>query len=119
MEINISTDEVKIFKQYLHIVNGLLPKEKKLTSIEIDVLDKLLYIDYKYKHLSKEKRDLILFNRETSNRICQAVYNMSISSYNNIITKLRKKGYINKRSLKAFVPLKDNKIQLTFKLEIK
>ncbi len=107
-----------IFKQYITILNSLFTKERKLTQIEIDVLEKLLYIDYLYRHLDKIKRDQILFNKITKDKIREEVYGMSEHSYNNIISKLRKKGMIEGNSLKAKCPIKDNKIELIFKLEI-
>jgi len=118
MIIPIHTSEELIFKQYLTIVNGVLSSEKKLTNIEIDVLEKLLYIDHLYKHLDKEKRDKILFHKTTRQKIREEVYNISTQSLNNVLTKLRKKGMIQGNSLKVRVPIKENKIELTFKLEV-
>jgi UDP-3-O-acyl-N-acetylglucosamine deacetylase len=117
--IPINTSEELIFKQYLTIINGVLSSEKRLTNIEIDILEKLLYIDNLYKHLDKEKRDKILFHKTTRQKIREEVYNISTQSFNNVLTKLRKKGMIEGNSLKVRVPIKDNKIELTFKLEIK
>lgn len=119
MIIPIHTSEELIFKQYLTIINGVLSSEKKLTNIEIDVLEKMLYIDYLYRHLPKEKRDKIIFHKTTRQKIREEVYGISIQSLNNILTKLRKKGMIDGNSLKVKVPIKDDKIELAFKLEIK
>lgn len=119
MVIPIHTNEELIFKQYLTIINGVLSSEKKLTGFEIDILEKMLYIDYIYRHHPKEKRDQILFHKLTKQKIRQEVYNISEQSFNNAISKLRKKGMIEGNSLKVRVPIKDNKIELTFKLEIK
>jgi hypothetical protein len=117
-EINIPTTVDSIFKQYITIVNGVLSKKNRLTSLEIDILDKMLYIDYRYKHLSKDKRDAIIFHPETRKKIISSVYEMSTASYWNIITKLRKKGMIDGRSLKIYIPIEDNKIKLQFNLII-
>jgi hypothetical protein len=118
MIINISTSIESIFKQYLVIINGVLSNSKKLTSLEIDILDKMLYIDYKYKHLPKDKRDIIIFHPSTRDKIIESVYNMSTSSYYNILTKLRAKGMIEGRSLKVYVPIENNKIDLQFNFSI-
>jgi len=118
MVIPINTTETQIFKQYLVIINGLLSAEKRLTNIEIDVLEKMMYIDYLYRELPKDKRDIIIFDKRTKDKIRAEVYGISTHSLNNTICKLRKKGMILNNSLKVKVPLKDNKIELTFKLEI-
>ncbi len=118
MIVNIPTTTDKIFKQYLTFVNGLLSKDKRLTDLEIEVLDKLLYIDYTYRNLSKDKRDIILFHKQTKDKIREAVYNISEQSFNNLYSKLRRKGYIDFNSLKTRIPIKDGKIEIQFKLEI-
>jgi hypothetical protein len=117
--IPINTTEELIFKQYLTIVNGLFSSEKRLTDFEIEILEKMLYIDYIYRHLTKEQRDKILFNKITKQKIREEVYGISEQSFNNAISKLRKKGMIVGNSLRVGVPIKDGKIELTFKLEIK
>lgn len=117
--IPINTTEELIFKQYLTIINGLFSSEKRLTDFEIEILEKMLYIDYIYRHLTKEQRDKILFNKITKQKIREEVYGISEQSFNNAISKLRKKGMIEGNSLRVGVPIKDGKIELTFKLEIK
>lgn len=119
MFIPIDTTTELIFRQYITIMNSLFSKEKKLTGFEIDILEKMLYIDYIYRHLDKEKRDIILFNKVTKQKIREEVYGISEQSYNNAISKLRKKGMIKGNSLMVKVPIKDSKIELIFKLEIK
>lgn len=117
--IQIPSTRDDIFKKYLQIINGVLSEEKRLTKIEIDVLEKMLLIDYIYKHRSKEDRDKIIFNNITKCKIRIETYNMSEASYNNVLTKLRKKGFITKKSLKVIVPIVNDEIDLTFKLNIK
>lgn len=119
INIPITTNKDKIFKQYLNIINTLLSKDKRLTELEIEVLDKMIYIDNLYKHLDKDKRDKIIFNFITKKRIMESVYNLSKYSYNNIITSLRRKGIIAGKSLKIKVPdITDGKIEINFKLNI-
>lgn len=118
MVINIPTTYDKVFKQYLTIVNSLLSDSKKLTKIEIDVLDKMLYIDNLYKHLPKDKRDIILFHRSTKDRIQESLLNMSKNSFNNVLNKLRNKGMIVGRSIKIHVPIVDGKIKMEFNIDI-
>ena len=40
----------------------------KLDPTEIEIMSTILFIDWKYKHLSREQRDKIIFNTETKNR---------------------------------------------------
>lgn len=119
MVIPIHTSLENIFKQYITILNGVLSSEKKLTSFEIDILEKMLYIDYLYRELPKDKRDIIIFDKRTKDKIREEVYGISTHSFNNALSKLRKKGFITENRLNVKVPLKDNKIELTFKLEVK
>ena len=118
MVINIPTSYNKVFRQYLTIVNGLLSESKRLTKIEIDVLDKMLYIDNLYKHLPKDKRDIIVFHKDTKAKIRESLLNMSNSSLNNIFSKLNSKGMISNKSIKIHIPIVDNKIKLEFNLLI-
>lgn len=99
------------------IVNPTLGPNK-LKPIEIDVLAKMFYIDYLYKNLKKEDRDKIIFHKETSKKIRESLSNMSEASYNNIKMKLRKKGMINSGGLLVRPPLKDNTIEINYKLTL-
>lgn len=117
MEINIDTNLAKIFKQYLAILNTVL-RTKKMTNLELEVLSKLLLVNYKYSHIEKSQRDKILFHKNTKQRIRESIGNLSKHSYNNIITSLRKKGVISKKELLISAPLNNNEIVLTFKLKI-
>lgn len=119
MTVQINTNEELIFKQYLVIMNSLISSKKKLTELEIEVLSKFLYIDYLYKDLPKDKRDLILFNKITKDKIRTEIHNISTHSLNNALSKLRSKGMISINSLLVRTPIKNNQIELTFKLEIK
>ena len=118
MIINIPSSYTKVYKQYLTLINGLLSSNKRLTNIEIDVLDKLLYISNLYKHLPKDKIDIILFHSTTKSKIRESLGNISVYSYNNILTKLRKKGYIVNNELKIFIPIINNTIKLEFNINI-
>lgn len=119
LNIDISASQEEIFKKYLQIVNGVLSEKARLTPIEIDVLEKFLLIDYIYRQHPKEKRDRILFNKITKDKIRSEVYNISEASMNNVLMKLRRKGFLTKNSLKVNVPILDGKIVFNFKLEIK
>lgn len=113
----IKTTEENIFEQYLTLINPILGANK-LKPIEISVLAKLLYIDYKYKHLSQADRDTIIFAKETKIRIRLSLLNMSEASFNNIMMKLRQKKLITKEKLLLKVPIKDGEININYKLKL-
>ena len=115
MIINTTTD--KIFEMYLTLINPILG-DNSLKPIELQVLSKLLEIDYMYKHLSKEDRNIILFNKETKIRIRQSLLNMSEASFNNIMMQLTKKKLVTREKLLLQVPIKDNEININYKLKL-
>ena len=116
--IKINTDLNTIFKQYLTIVNVVLSKEKRLTNIELDVLSKMLYINHLYKHLDKDKRNTIIFHKNTKIKIRESLQNMSDNSFKNVLVNLRKKGFIDYNVLKIDLPLEDNVVDIQFKLKV-
>ncbi len=118
MVINISTNKEKVYKQYLSILNPVLTN-RKLTTIEIEVLAKLLYINDLYSKYTKAERDKILFHRDTKEKIRLSIDNLSKFSYNNVLTSLRKKQLINKKELMINIPIKDDKIEVHYNLIIK
>lgn len=119
-EIRIPTEESEIFSKYLAIINLFLSKAKRLTDQEIDVLGKMLYINNKYINLDKEQRDIILFNKLTKEKIrINLKDETSIPSFENCISKLRAKGYIDGKSLLMSCPgIINGKIEIDIKLEI-
>lgn len=122
MIIPIKTSKDKILEQYLTLINPILG-DKKLTNIEIKVLAKLLEVKAIYEKLGKDLCNKIIFHEDTKKKIreiigqeLQIVY--SVSSMNNVISSLRKKGIINGLDLQLAIPIKDNKIKLEFLLEV-
>lgn len=113
----ISTTEEQIFDQYLTLINPILGSNK-MKPIELQVLAKLLYIDYKYKHLSQVDRNTILFAKETKMKIRLSLLNMSEASFNNIMMKLRQKKLITREKLLLKVPIKDGEININYKLKL-
>lgn len=117
MNITIPTTKNKIYKQYLHILNPIL-STRKLTNIEIEVLSTLLYINDLYKHLPKVQRDQILFHKETREKIRLSIKNISKFSYNNVLSSLRKKQVISKRTLLITVPIINNQVTINYTLKL-
>lgn len=105
MRLNLDTTKEKIFKQYLTIINPLLGKSK-LSNTEVEVLSRLLLVDYMYRHLPEEERNLLIFHTRTRSNILLDIAkenpNFSKAVLHNTITTLKKKGIIqgNKRELK-------------------
>lgn len=105
MKLDIETTKEKIFKQYLVIVNPILGKAK-LSNTEIEILSRLLLIDYLYRHLNENERNLLIFHTKTRNQILLDISktnpNFSKAVFNNTIATLKKKEIIlsNKRELK-------------------
>lgn len=113
----ITTTEEQIFEQYLTLINPILGNNK-MKPIELQVLAKLLYIDYKYRHLSQADRNTILFAKETKIKIRLSLLNMSEASFNNIMMKLRQKKLVTKEKLLLKVPIKDGEININYKLKL-
>jgi hypothetical protein len=120
--IPIKSSKDKIIEQYLTIVNPILGS-KKLSSIEIKVLSKLLEVKAMYEGLGEDLCNKLIFHQETKKRVRQVIGEelksvFSVSSMNNVITSLRKKGIIEKTKLKFNLPIKDSKIQVLFRFEV-
>lgn len=117
LNINWKTSTLKGFKQYLHIVNPILG-DKKLSPQEIEVLSCYIYLDNYYKHLPVETKNTIVFSKNTKLKIKKELKSSS-DSINNVISSLYKKGYISKdKKLLVKIPLKDNKIEISFSITI-
>lgn len=105
------------YYQYVLLVAPML----KLRKQEAEVFSQLLFYNYKYKELEFEVRNKIIFDYDTKTKIRYELVNkydepMSVHSFYNILTSLRKKGLIfdNKLNPKyLFIP-KDKKYSLTF-----
>lgn len=123
MIIPIKTNKDKILEQYLTLINPILG-DKKLTNIEIKVLAKLLEAKQMYSRLGKDLCNKLVFHEDTKRKIREIISDelkvvYSVSSMNNVISALRKKGIIKGNSIEFAIPIKDDKIQLTFVLEVK
>ena len=97
MTININTSQKLIFVQYLNIINPLFGTNK-LSNSEIEVLGRILSIDYAYKQYPADIRNKIIFSSEARNRmmrdISESNSTFSKQVFNNTIMSLKKKGVI-------------------------
>ncbi len=118
----IPVNKEDVFQAYLVLMNSILSKAKKLTDQEIEVLGKFMYIDSLYSHLKKEQRDIILFHKLTKEKIRININNgkISIPTFHNTISSLRKKGFMKENSLTTKCPkVIDGKLDVIFQLKIK
>lgn len=116
MDIKINTDRDKVYKQYLSLLNPVLGPNK-LDPTEMEILSNILYIDWLYKHLSKEQRDKIIFNTVTKTKIA-SLLNISKGQFNNNMLRLRRKKFISKTSLLFKIEEVDNKLNINYTLNI-
>lgn len=124
MDINIGTNKDLIFKQYLSIINTLLPKDKKLSEIEMQVFSKMLQVYYMYLYLGNKQANTLVFHKEIKKKVREAVgvelgSIYSQYSFNNVITSLRKKGFIEGTEIKHRVPYSNKGIKININLEVK
>jgi hypothetical protein len=124
MNINIGTNRDLIFKQYLSIINTLLPKDKKLSEIEMRVFSRMLQVYYMYLYLGENQANTLVFHKEIKKRIREAIgvelgSIYSQYSFNNVLTSLRRKGFIEGTSIKHKVPYGKKGININISLEIK
>lgn len=123
MVINIPTTKQNIFKQYLHILNPVLGKNK-LTPTEIEVMSKFLLIQSLYPHLTEEQLGLIALHPQTRKKIRVSIkeeskLEISANTFNNILLTLRKKQFIEKSLIKHKPMInKDGNITITFNLNL-
>jgi hypothetical protein len=73
--------------------------DSKLSNTEIEVLSRLLLVDYLYKDLPQSDKNLLLFHSKTRNQILLDIAstnpNFSKAVFNNTITSLKKKGFLS------------------------
>lgn len=116
LELNITSNPLQAFEQYLSLVNPIVPD--KLKPLEMKVLSIFMYINYTNRELSKDKRDLIIFSKDTKRRICRKLV-ISEDAVNNVISSLYKKKYLSKdKKYKVFMPFDGEKINLIYRIKL-
>lgn len=123
IEIKIENSKAKVIEQYYTLVNPLLGKNK-LGPVQLKVLSKMALVYNNYIHLGEEVANMLLFRKESSSQIRDAVSKdlgttFNSGAYSNILSGLRSKGFITKTKILYLPPIKDNKIELSIKLTIK
>lgn len=117
MQISANLPIEKCIKKWLIVANAI-QDQNKLKPIELEVLTKLLYINYLYSNLNKQDRNIIIFHPTTKNKIRESINKMSEASLNNIFFSLRKKKLISSKELLFNIPIKDNKLSFNLELNI-
>lgn len=123
IEIKIENSKAKVIEQYYTLVNPLLGKNK-LGPVQLKVLAKMALVYNNYIHLGEEVANMLLFRKESSSQIRDAVSKdlgttFNSGAYSNILSGLRSKGFVTKTKILYLPPIKDNKIELSIKLTIK
>jgi hypothetical protein len=123
IEIKIENSKSKVIEQYYTLVNPLLGKNK-LGPVQLKVLSKMALVYNNYIHLGEEVANMLLFRKESSSQIREAVSKdlgttFNSGAYSNILSGLRSKGFVTKTKILYLPPIKDNKIELSIKLTIK
>lgn len=115
MIINIESDKIKSYIDYLNIVNYSLPEP--LTGNEIKVLSSMMFIRNIYPQVKDINK--LIFSTSTKKRIRQTL-KLSVPVFNNTLSSLRKKKYfITKDKLLIKEPIMNNEINVTYKIKIK
>ena len=88
-KLTIPVNNKTFFTKYLLLFNEMF----NLRPAALEVFSRLLYWNDKYRNVSKEDKDLLLFNKVTRSKILQDI-DMSRASMDNQLTYLRKKGFL-------------------------
>lgn len=113
MKVPIKTTNEKFYRQLLELLKPF-PPINACTPNELDVLGHLLYYNDFYIDISLPMRDKIIFDYDTMIAICNKL-NMNEYVYRNILTQLRKKSIVDKKSLKFRPYIKDkNNYSISF-----
>lgn len=116
MIINIPTTKRKFFRQALEIMKAI-PPINKLRPKELDVLAELLYYNYIYGHIEENLRGKVVFDYDTKITIREYL-DINETNFNNILTILRKKGILIKRSITNDYGINPDKPNITFKFNL-
>jgi len=86
---NIPTTKKDFFYKYLVVLSGIVD----IRPVAMRVFAGFLYWNDYYKHIDKEERNLLIFNKETRSKILQGI-DISRASLDNQLTYLRKKDLL-------------------------
>ena len=120
MNITISTDERKFFKQLVDLMSSFSPlrnirRREKL----LDLVATIMHHNYEYKTIPKEKRDFILFSRNNRKDMAKQT-GLTESGFNNALSDLRKHNIITQDNhLSKFldvIPNENYTFTINFKL---
>jgi hypothetical protein len=84
----------KSFRQYVEILQPMI----KCTAKEADILAEFMYHNYLNQDIPERARNKILFSTETRKEIRERL-NLSIGSFNNNMSSLRKRGILKNDQL--------------------
>jgi|TARA_R110000868_G_scaffold140683_1_gene356574 hypothetical protein len=122
IEIKIDNSKSKVIEQYYTLVNPLLGKNK-LGPVQLKVLAKMALVYNNYIHLGEDVANMLLFRKEASAQIREAVSkdlgtSFNSGAYSHILFGLRGRGFITKTKILYLPPIKDKKIEINIRLTI-
>ena len=98
MELKIPVKGANRFYLMLNLFSTFKPYNL-LNNREKQVLAELLYVDYELRQLEERRRNKLIFDYDTRREIGQKL-SISSNSIYNIMSSLKKKGFIGERTLK-------------------
>ena len=111
MELKIPVKGADRFNLMLNLFSTFKPYNL-LNNRERQVLSELLYVDYELKQLDEHRRNKLIFDYDTRREIA-AKLSISTSSIYNIMSSLKKKGFIGENTLEL------KKFEYTDEIKIK
>jgi len=113
--VPLKSKESKFFRQYVEILNPII---LRMRSKELDVLSELLSHNNKLKHIDLKNRWKLILDYDNKKEIAEKL-KISIESFGNILTALRKKGVIiDNQVISYLLVYPDSDFNLTFKFSI-
>jgi DNA-binding MarR family transcriptional regulator len=110
MELKIPSKGSQRFLVMLNLFDAFTPYSK-LNNREKQVLSELLYQDYELRALDEDKRNRLIFDYDTRRELAKAL-KITTNSVYNIMSSLKRKGFIGKSSL-------DRRLKYTDTIKIK
>ncbi len=86
---NIETTKKDFFYKYMLVLSGIV----HVRPVAMRVFADFLYWNDKFKDIDRDKRNLLLFNKETRSKILQGI-DISRASLDNQLTYLRKNSLL-------------------------
>ena len=112
--VPLNTSEKVFFRQYVEILDPVI----KLRPKELDVLAELLYHNNKLKDIDSKNRWKLILDYDNKKEMAGGL-NISVDSFGNNLSFLRKKGIIvDNKVIDGLLVYPDKTFKLTFKFKV-